>query len=165
VTSRSSRLLYEEHSRKPCSRHEYGLKQSAGQQYHARTETPHALPISIISCPARRKKRNICGRKRLETMAATKIETRRENTTSPTSIQPSNTEVPSGFILKLFQMVNGAPDEVISVRQLLKLPAVSVVRISFNLMASCGALCPCDSSCVTRVVGGWSKCRLAWERL
>lgn len=27
-------------------------------------------------------------------------------------------EVPSGFILKLFQMVNGAPDEVISVSSL-----------------------------------------------
>jgi hypothetical protein len=28
----------------------------------------------------------------------------------------SGNNVPSGFILKLFQMVNGAPDEVISVR-------------------------------------------------
>lgn len=27
-----------------------------------------------------------------------------------------NGELPSGFILKLYQMVNGAPDEVISVR-------------------------------------------------
>jgi hypothetical protein len=27
----------------------------------------------------------------------------------------SGSNVPSGFILKLFQMVNGAPDEVISV--------------------------------------------------
>jgi hypothetical protein len=33
---------------------------------------------------------------------------------SPPAIQSN--EAPSGFILKLFQMVNGAPDEVIAVR-------------------------------------------------
>jgi hypothetical protein len=32
---------------------------------------------------------------------------------SPSSVNEAN--VPSGFILKLFQMVNGAPDEVITV--------------------------------------------------
>jgi hypothetical protein len=31
----------------------------------------------------------------------------------------SGSNVPSGFILKLFQMVNGAPDEVISVGTLI----------------------------------------------
>jgi hypothetical protein len=30
--------------------------------------------------------------------------------------------VPSGFILKLYQMVNGAPDEVISVSAIFSLP-------------------------------------------
>jgi hypothetical protein len=36
-----------------------------------------------------------------------------EETPSPNNDGGGN--VPSGFILKLFQMVNGAPDEVISV--------------------------------------------------
>lgn len=40
-------------------------------------------------------------------------------TTGPPSDNvPPSSEPPSGFILKLFQMVNGAPDEVISVRTL-----------------------------------------------
>ena len=47
-------------------------------------------------------------------MATTNMETRNggipENQT-----QDGNGEAPSGFILKLFQMVNGAPDEVITV--------------------------------------------------
>jgi hypothetical protein len=36
--------------------------------------------------------------------------------TSPIEEEDGGNEPPSGFILKLFQMVNGAPDEVISVR-------------------------------------------------
>jgi hypothetical protein len=39
-------------------------------------------------------------------------DTKREESSPPPSQQG---EVPSGFILKLFQMVNGAPDEVIAV--------------------------------------------------
>lgn len=35
---------------------------------------------------------------------------------SPEPPLASGSEPPSGFILKLYQMVNGAPDEVISVR-------------------------------------------------
>lgn len=34
---------------------------------------------------------------------------------SPSANQDGGANAPSGFILKLFQMVNGAPDEVISV--------------------------------------------------
>ena len=34
---------------------------------------------------------------------------------SPSQGNDGGSAVPSGFILKLFQMVNGAPDEVISV--------------------------------------------------
>lgn len=37
------------------------------------------------------------------------------NDASPPASQESGSNAPSGFILKLFQMVNGAPDEVISV--------------------------------------------------
>jgi hypothetical protein len=39
-------------------------------------------------------------------------DTQRKESSPPPSQQG---EVPSGFILKLFQMVNGAPDEVIAV--------------------------------------------------
>jgi hypothetical protein len=42
----------------------------------------------------------------------TLLEEQRQESSPPPSQQG---EVPSGFILKLFQMVNGAPDEVISV--------------------------------------------------
>lgn len=38
-------------------------------------------------------------------------DTQRQESSPP----PGQGEVPSGFILKLFQMVNGAPDEVIAV--------------------------------------------------
>jgi len=34
---------------------------------------------------------------------------------SPSASQEGGSNAPSGFILKLFHMVNGAPDEVISV--------------------------------------------------
>ena len=46
----------------------------------------------------------------------------KEVTPPPTSSSgggDSGSNVPSGFILKLFQMVNGAPDEVISVSYML----------------------------------------------
>ena len=47
-------------------------------------------------------------------MATSNMETR--NGGSPEiQAQEGNGEAPSGFILKLFQMVNGAPDEVITV--------------------------------------------------
>jgi hypothetical protein len=36
---------------------------------------------------------------------------------SPSASQDGGANAPSGFILKLFQMVNGAPDEVISVSE------------------------------------------------
>ena len=51
-------------------------------------------------------------------------------------------EAPSGFILKLFQMVNGAPDEVISVSLSLTLPILSRLRGTscFNSMCSCTTL-------------------------
>lgn len=39
--------------------------------------------------------------------------------TPPPPDSSNNSNVPSGFILKLFQMVNGAPDEVISVSSFL----------------------------------------------
>ncbi|KAG7359693.1 HSF-type DNA-binding protein [Nitzschia inconspicua] len=42
------------------------------------------------------------------------VETKTKEFTPPTSSNEPNSNVPSGFILKLFQMVNGAPDEVIS---------------------------------------------------
>lgn len=47
-------------------------------------------------------------------MATMNMETRNGGSPEP---QPHevNGEAPSGFILKLFQMVNGAPDEVITV--------------------------------------------------
>ena len=36
---------------------------------------------------------------------------------SPATLQDAGANAPSGFILKLFQMVHGAPDEVISVSE------------------------------------------------
>lgn len=50
------------------------------------------------------------------------METRNGGSPVPQA-QEVNAEAPSGFILKLFQMVNGAPDEVISVSRRLP-PAV-----------------------------------------
>ena len=44
------------------------------------------------------------------------METRNRNLqTAETTDDANGVDVPSGFILKLYQMVNGAPDEVISV--------------------------------------------------
>lgn len=40
---------------------------------------------------------------------------KQSNETSPNPKSDQTGNVPSGFVLKLFQMVNGAPDEVISV--------------------------------------------------
>eukprot|EP00977_Amphora_coffeiformis_P005646 scaffold1189_cov194-Amphora_coffeaeformis.AAC.3 len=48
------------------------------------------------------------------TMATTNMETRNGGVPE-IQTQEGNSEAPSGFILKLFQMVNGAPDEVITV--------------------------------------------------
>ena len=42
------------------------------------------------------------------------VNTKRESSTAPSN-EGGSGSVPSGFILKLFQMVNGAPDELISV--------------------------------------------------
>ena len=42
------------------------------------------------------------------------VETKNKVDSTATS-NDANSSVPSGFILKLYQMVNGAPDEVISV--------------------------------------------------
>ena len=42
------------------------------------------------------------------------METKIKDAPSPSN-QDGGANAPSGFILKLFQMVNGAPDEVISV--------------------------------------------------
>jgi hypothetical protein len=49
----------------------------------------------------------------LETM---NVDSKREG--SPVPSNDGGGSVPSGFILKLFQMVNGAPDEVISVSEI-----------------------------------------------
>jgi hypothetical protein len=54
----------------------------------------------------------LCACAREATMAS-RMETRHKETSGP--IEPRDGEVPSGFILKLYQMVNGAPDEVIAV--------------------------------------------------
>jgi hypothetical protein len=43
------------------------------------------------------------------------MEIRQSNPASPEQDQKEGAEPPSGFILKLYQMVNGAPNEVISV--------------------------------------------------
>ena len=59
-------------------------------------------------------------------MATLNMETR--NGTSPVpQTQEGGSEAPSGFILKLFQMVNGAPDEVICVSRLLPTPATETI--------------------------------------
>ena len=50
------------------------------------------------------------------------------NPSKPTFQQNASGEVPSGFILKLFQMVEGAPDEVIAVSSVASLyPTSSIV--------------------------------------
>lgn len=53
---------------------------------------------------------------------------------------PAN-EVPSGFILKLFQMVNGAPDEVIAVSDILFFENGGIRRTVPTFVVSCHALC------------------------
>lgn len=50
-------------------------------------------------------------------MASEGIETRRK-VVNASPRESSAADVPSGFILKLFQMVEGAPDEVIAVSSL-----------------------------------------------
>jgi hypothetical protein len=54
----------------------------------------------------------------------------------PTQNQEGGTEPPSGFILKLFQMVNGAPDKVISVRCFVVTPAVLDVAKTVGALSS-----------------------------
>ena len=53
-------------------------------------------------------------------LATMKVDSKREG--SPVPSNDGGGSVPSGFILKLFQMVNGAPDEVISVSEIGFLP-------------------------------------------
>jgi hypothetical protein len=50
-------------------------------------------------------------------LATMNVESKREGSPVPSSNDGGGL-VPSGFILKLFQMVNGAPDEVISVSKI-----------------------------------------------
>ena len=45
------------------------------------------------------------------------VNTKRESSNAPSN-EGGSGSVPSGFILKLFQMVNGAPDELISVSEI-----------------------------------------------
>jgi hypothetical protein len=57
---------------------------------------------------------------RIYSTNATTISQQDNATMAPSDVNESTkdaTGVPSGFILKLFQMVNGAPDEVISVSE------------------------------------------------
>lgn len=51
-------------------------------------------------------------------MSTANMETRNAGGIPVVHVQEGTADAPSGFILKLYQMVNGAPDEVISVSPL-----------------------------------------------
>ena len=64
------------------------------------------------------------------------METRNRNVAVEVKENINSADVPSGFILKLYEMVNGAPDDVISV----SVPLPSIVGGSFNQAMSCLSL-------------------------
>ena len=61
-------------------------------------------------------------------MSSPSMETRNRNVAVEVKENINSADVPSGFILKLYEMVNGAPDDVISV----SVPLPSIVGGSFN---------------------------------
>mmetsp|Transcript_36740 Transcript_36740/g.76505 ORF Transcript_36740/g.76505 Transcript_36740/m.76505 type:complete len:134 (-) Transcript_36740:36-437(-) len=67
------------------------------------------------------------------------METRRRNGPAEIKEDTASSDAPSGFILKLYQMVNGAPDEVISV-MLLPHPGFVEDSVKFDVRLKCHRL-------------------------
>jgi len=78
-------------------------------------ETTHACAFSCLLLISHFHRRKTGTTVKSTMSTATKPETRRRGV-APAASQKGSEEATSGFILKLFEMVNGAPDEVISVR-------------------------------------------------